>query len=56
MIMNHFCLEAMGKEKLNDLREEGMSNQAFHRLGAPKIGLLPSLFKLILGLLGLLVR
>ena len=52
--MNHFSLEVMGKEKLNDLREEGMRGQEFHRSGAPKIGLLNRLPRLILILLGIL--
>lgn len=52
--MNHFSYEVMGKEKVRDLQEEGMRNQALHRSGAPKFSFLPGLPKLILELLGIL--
>jgi hypothetical protein len=52
--MNHFSLEVMGKEKLKDLRAEGMRGQELHRSGAPKMGLLNGLPRLILVLLGIL--
>lgn len=60
--MNHFFYESQGREKVRNLRQEGIRSQAFHRSGAPKLGLLRGLPKLILallgtlGLLGLLVR
>ena len=60
--MNHFSYDVMRKEKIRDLQAEGMTSQSFHRSGAPKLGLLRGLPKLILallgivGLLGLLVR
>ena len=52
--MNHFSYEMMGKEKVPDLQEEGMRNQALHRSGVPKFSFLQGLPKLILGLLGIL--
>ena len=52
--MNHFSYEVMGKEKVKDLKGEGMRSQAFHRSGAPKIASLGGLPKLILSLLGIL--
>ena len=52
--MNHFSYEVMGKEKVRDLREEGVRSQFFHRSGAQKLGLLRGLPKLILILLGIL--
>ena len=52
--MNQFFYESRGREKVNDLREEGMRSQAFHRSGAPKADLLGGLPKLILGLLSIL--
>ena len=60
--MNHFSYDVMRKEKIRDLQAEGMTSQSFHRSGAPKLGLLRGLPKLILailgmlGILGLLVR
>ena len=32
--MNEFFYVSRGKEKIKDLRHEGMQNQAFHRSGA----------------------
>jgi len=52
--MNHFSLEVMGKEKLKDLREEGMRNQALHMSSARTPGLRNALPRLILALLGIL--
>jgi hypothetical protein len=52
--MNQFFFESRGKEKIKELREEGMRNQAFHRSGAPKEDLMRGLPKLIIGLLGIL--
>ena len=52
--MNQFFYESRGKEKIKDMMEEGMRSQAFHRSGAPKLGLLPSLPKLIFILMGIL--
>ena len=52
--MNHFFYESRGKEKVRNLREEGMRSQAFHRSGAPKLNPLRGLPKLVLGLLGIL--
>ena len=52
--MNQFFYESRGKEKVNDLREEGIRNQEFHRSGAPKLDALHGMPKLIIGLLGIL--
>lgn len=52
--MNQFFYESRAKEKLNDLRHEGIRNQAFHRSGAAKRSFVSGLPKLILILLGLL--
>ena len=52
--MNHFFYESRGKEKVRELMQEGISNQAFHRSGAPTFGLGRGLLKLTLGLLGIL--
>jgi hypothetical protein len=52
--MNHFFYESAGKEKVRNLRKEGLRSQEFHRSGAPKLSLLRGLPKLMLGLLGIL--
>ena len=52
--MNQFFYESRGKEKIKDLQEEGMRSQEFYRSGAPKLGLLRVLPKLIIGILGIL--
>jgi hypothetical protein len=52
--MNEFFYESRGKEKVKDLLNEGQRSQEFHRSGAPKLGLLRGLPKLIIGLLGIL--
>jgi hypothetical protein len=60
--MNHFSYDVIRKEKVRDLQGEGMRSQEFHRSGAPRLGPLRGLPKLILilvallGLLELLVR
>jgi len=59
--MNQFFYESSAKEKLADLRTEGVRSQAFYRSGAPRRGLLPVLSKLVmvlalLGSLLLLIR
>jgi hypothetical protein len=60
--MNQFFYESSSKEKVKDLLNEGQRSQAFYRSGAPKLGPLRGLPKLIIGLLailgilGLLVR
>jgi hypothetical protein len=59
--MNHYFIESRAKEKLADLRTEGMESQSLHRSGAPVPGLLRAMPKLILflailGMLVLLVR
>jgi hypothetical protein len=52
--MNHFSYDVLRKEKVHDLRKEGMTSQAFHRSGAPKFSLLRGLPKFVLTLLGVL--
>ena len=55
--MNHFFYESSGKQKMKDLLNEGQRSQAFHRSGAPKLGLLrgvPKFAMVLLGILGLL--
>jgi hypothetical protein len=52
--MNHFSYDVMRKEKVRELRAEGIRSQEFYRSGAPKLGLLRSLPKFIIGLLGIL--
>jgi len=52
--MNHFSYDVLGKEKVRDLQNEGLRSQSFHRSGAPSLGLLRGLPKLVLGLLGIL--
>ena len=60
--MNHYSYDVMRKEKIRDLQKEGIASQSFHRSGAPRLGPLGGLPKLVLavlsmlGLLGLLVR
>ncbi|HEY5903219.1 MAG TPA: hypothetical protein VIU39_11745 [Anaerolineales bacterium] len=46
--MNQFYYETRAKEKVRELMQEGQHSQAFHRSGAPKLGLFPSLKKLML--------
>lgn len=55
--MNQFFYESRGKEKVKDLMKEGMTSQAVHRSGAPKLALLrgvPKLIMVILGIVGIL--
>jgi len=52
--MNQFFYESSSKEKVKDLLNEGQRSQAFYRSGAPKLGLLRGLPKLIIGLLAIL--
>jgi hypothetical protein len=55
--MNHFSYDVMGKEKVRDLQREGVRSQAFHRSGAPKLGMLrggPKLILMLLGIFGIL--
>jgi hypothetical protein len=52
--MNDFFYESRGKEKVKELLNEGQRSQAFYRSGAPKLGLLRGLPKLIVGILGIL--
>lgn len=52
--MDHFYYEMMGKEKLKDLREEGMRNQALHTSGAQTPGLRNAMSRFILALVGIL--
>jgi hypothetical protein len=59
--MNHYFIESRAREKLADLRTEGIMSQAIYRSGAPRLGILHGLPKLmmvlaVLGLLVLLVR
>lgn len=51
--MNQFFDESRGKEKTKNLMEEGMRSQAFYRSGASKFGFLPSLPKLLIGILAI---
>ena len=53
--MNYFSYEVMGKEKVNNLIEEGMRNQAVYRAGFSRrsIHRLPRLFLVILGILAI---
>lgn len=52
--MNDFFYEARGKEKLKELRTEGQRSQAANRADVPRPAHLPSVRKLIMGLLGIL--
>lgn len=52
--MNHFSYDVIRKEKIRDLQAEGMASQSFNRSGAPKLGMLRGVPKLVLTLLGLL--
>ena len=51
--MDHFSYEVFSKEKINNLREEGLRNQAVHRSGSPK-RFIPNLPRLILVILAIL--
>lgn len=52
--MNEFFYQSRGKEKVRELREEGMTSQAYHRSGAPRADILSRIPKLILVILGIL--
>ena len=52
--MNHYSYDVIRKEKIHDLRAEGMTSQSFHRSGAPKFSLVRGVPKFILTLLGIL--
>ena len=53
--MDHFSYEVFSKEKVNNLREEGLRNQAVYRSGSPKrfIHNLPSLILVVLAILAI---
>jgi hypothetical protein len=52
--MNQFFYESRSKEKVKEFQDEGQRSQAFYRSGAPALGLLRGLPKLILIILGIL--
>jgi hypothetical protein len=55
--MNQSFFESRAKEKIQDLMEEGIRSQAFHRSGAPNLASLrgwPKLILMVIGFLGLL--
>lgn len=52
--MNHFSYESISKQKVKDLLDEGQRSQAIHRSGAPKIGMMSRMPKLVMALLGIL--
>jgi hypothetical protein len=52
--MNEFFYQSRGKEKIRELRDEGMTNQAYYRSGASMSGILSGIPKLILIILGIL--
>jgi hypothetical protein len=52
--MNQSFYESRSKEKINDLRKEGMLSQAHYRSGATKTTILSRLAKLSLIILGIL--
>ena len=54
--MNEFFYQSRGKEKVRELREEGMKSQAYNRSKAPGFVLrgLPKLILTIVGILGVL--
>ena len=53
--MNHFSFEVMGKEKVNNLMDEGMRSQAVYRAGFSRRieRRLPGLILVILGILAI---
>ena len=53
--MNHFSFEVMGKEKIDNLIEEGMRSQAVSRAGFSRRieRRLPGLILMILGILAI---
>ena len=52
--MNQFFYETRSKEKVKNLMEEGMRNQALRRSKGAKVGFLHRLPKLAMALLGIL--
>lgn len=52
--MNQFFYESRGREKVNDLINEGLKSQAYNRSGASKPSLLRKLPRYILFGLGIL--
>lgn len=52
--MNQFFYETRGREKVRELMEEGMRNQACRRCGISKATLLHGLPKAVLVILGIL--
>lgn len=52
--MNPFFYEVRGKEKVRELRDEGIRSQAYHASGASKVRILGGLSRLILVIAGLL--
>ena len=55
--MNQSFYESRSKEKINDLRKEGMMSQEYYRSGASKTNLLrrlPRFILIVLGILGVL--
>ena len=53
--MNQFFYETRGKEKVNRLMDEGQQSQAVYRSKGVKAGLIPTLPKLAITLLGILI-
>ena len=53
--MNHFSYEVFSKEKVNNLREEGLRNQAVYRSGSPRrfVHNLPRLILVVLTVLAI---
>ena len=53
--MDHFSYEVFSKEKVNNLREEGLRNQAVYRSGSPKrfVHNLPRLILAVLAVLAI---
>ena len=53
--MDHFSYEVFSKEKINNLREEGLRNQAVYRSGSPKrfVHNLPRLIFVVLAILAI---
>ncbi len=55
--MNQFFYETRGKEKINELRNEGMTSQSFYRSGTSKprgLSKLPLIIFIALGVLSTL--
>ena len=51
--MNQSFYEIRGKEKINDLRQEGMISQAYYRSRSTVHYRLPKLIAILIGILGL---